>query len=226
MAYVSQWLSLSELLSVVIETNGCSKDQAQADICRALNDGTKFRGKLKKQANGPTRAKNTLRETEDFEPLTGIKPEDLDWENSCPRRPLRVRRGAFWPAGDWELEKIEVSGADLTGRLCIGVGRGEGDRPSREAVCTISRPPPVNSGPTSTATPQTSAAASSARRRGVRPKKFEQVRDGMRNDIQQGRLTLAGLKDMLEKDLEANYGVSRDTARKARRAVLSEFGEN
>jgi len=225
MAYLSQWLSLSELLSAVMEANRCAKDQAQADICRALNDGAKFQGKLKKQANGPMRAK-TILETEDFERLTETKPEDLDWENSYPRKPLRVRRGAFSPAGDWELEKIEVSRADLMDRLCIGGGRGEGDRHSSETACAVSRPAPVGSGPTPAARPQTSAAALSTRRRGVRPKKFEQVRDAVRNGIQQERLTLARLKDMLEKDLEANYGVSRDTARKARRAVLSEFGEN
>ena len=45
----------------------------------------------------------------------------------------------------------------------------------------------------------------------------------MRNDIQHGRYTVAQLENMLEKDLEANYGVSRDTARKARNAVLSEL---
>jgi len=48
----------------------------------------------------------------------------------------------------------------------------------------------------------------------------------MRNDIQQGRLNAAALKNMLEKNLAENYVVSRDTARKARNAVLSEFGEN
>jgi len=48
----------------------------------------------------------------------------------------------------------------------------------------------------------------------------------MRNDIQQGRRTAAELESMLEKSLSAIYGVSRDTARKARKAVLSEFGEN
>jgi DNA-binding GntR family transcriptional regulator len=48
----------------------------------------------------------------------------------------------------------------------------------------------------------------------------------MRNDIQQGKLTAAELAVMLEKNLSANYSVSRDTARKARKAVLSELGEN
>jgi DNA-binding GntR family transcriptional regulator len=45
----------------------------------------------------------------------------------------------------------------------------------------------------------------------------------MRNDIQQGRHTVAELENMLEKNLAAQYGVSRDTVRKARRAVLSEL---
>jgi DNA-binding GntR family transcriptional regulator len=45
----------------------------------------------------------------------------------------------------------------------------------------------------------------------------------MRNDIQRGQLTLANLDNMLEKNLGAKYGVSRDTARRARIAVVSEF---
>jgi DNA-binding GntR family transcriptional regulator len=48
----------------------------------------------------------------------------------------------------------------------------------------------------------------------------------MRDDIQQGRRTVAELKSMLEKHLVGTYGFSRDTVRKARNAVLSEFGEN
>jgi DNA-binding GntR family transcriptional regulator len=48
----------------------------------------------------------------------------------------------------------------------------------------------------------------------------------MRDDIQQGRRPVAELKNMLEKNLQEAYGVSRDTARKARRVVLSEFGED
>lgn len=45
----------------------------------------------------------------------------------------------------------------------------------------------------------------------------------MRNDLQQGRHTVADLEHMLEKNLATNYGVSRDTGRKARNAVLSEL---
>jgi DNA-binding GntR family transcriptional regulator len=45
----------------------------------------------------------------------------------------------------------------------------------------------------------------------------------MRNDLQQGRITVAQLEDMLEKNLATKYGISRDTARRARNAVLSEL---
>ena len=48
----------------------------------------------------------------------------------------------------------------------------------------------------------------------------------MRSDIQQERCTVSELKNMLEKNLSEKYCVSRDTARRARKAVSSEFGEN
>ena len=47
----------------------------------------------------------------------------------------------------------------------------------------------------------------------------------MKNDIRQGRRTVTELSNMREKDLAAEYNVSRDTARKARNAV-SKFVEN
>jgi len=47
----------------------------------------------------------------------------------------------------------------------------------------------------------------------------------MRDDLSQRRRTPAELKNMLEKNLAASYGVSRDTARKARNAVLAEISE-
>jgi Bacterial regulatory proteins, gntR family len=64
------------------------------------------------------------------------------------------------------------------------------------------------------------ADAGSKRRRGRRPEKFERAKEAMKNDIRTGPLTVADLNKMLEKDLAAEYGVSRDTARKARKAVL------
>lgn len=63
------------------------------------------------------------------------------------------------------------------------------------------------------------------RRRGRRPVKREATKEAMRENIRAGRITADGLADMQEKNLEADYGVSRDTARKARDAVLSEMSE-
>jgi hypothetical protein len=61
------------------------------------------------------------------------------------------------------------------------------------------------------------------RQRGKRPIKLEQTKEAMRRDIQAGQMTLAKLTAMLEKELVSKYIVSRNTARKARNAVLSEF---
>ena len=63
----------------------------------------------------------------------------------------------------------------------------------------------------------------SARLRGRKAKKLDQVKGAMREDIRRGQKTPDGLRDMLEKELAAGYGVSRETARKARDAVLSEI---
>ena len=63
----------------------------------------------------------------------------------------------------------------------------------------------------------------SARLRGRKAKKLNQVKAAMTADIRRGQKTPDGLRDMLEKELAAGYGVSRDTARKARDAVLSEM---
>jgi hypothetical protein len=45
----------------------------------------------------------------------------------------------------------------------------------------------------------------------------------MISDIRRGRHTLISLEDMIEKKLAETYGVSRDTARKARNRVLTEL---
>ena len=64
------------------------------------------------------------------------------------------------------------------------------------------------------------------RKRGRRPKKLEQTKEAMMRDIRRGQLTANKLREMLEKELAATYGVSRETARKARDAVMSEIALN
>jgi hypothetical protein len=59
-------------------------------------------------------------------------------------------------------------------------------------------------------------------RRGRKPTKFEQVKQAMRRDLSEG----SELQNMREKELAAKYGVSRDTARKARDAVVPKIVDN
>jgi hypothetical protein len=62
------------------------------------------------------------------------------------------------------------------------------------------------------------APTHSARPRGRRPKKLDQVKEAMRKDIRLGQKTPHGLTDMLEKDLAASYGrQSRHRSQGARR---------
>ena len=223
----SGWLTLSNVSRRV----GRPKEQAQTDLCRAIADRTvKIRCKLKRHTTRHITSKAVL-EGKDFQIPTEIKPEDLDWERSRPLKPWFVRRGSFSATG------ILGSGVDrgLQGRRYESFVRRQGARrdtqhaSSETPATSTSRPAlesqemPVGSGPRSTAGPRKPGAAGPGRRRGARPQKFEQTKDAMRNDIQQGRLTVAQLENMLEKNLATNYGVSRDTARKARNAVLSEL---
>jgi hypothetical protein len=62
-----------------------------------------------------------------------------------------------------------------------------------------------------------------ARPRGRKPKKLDQVKQDMREDIRLERLTAVVLRDMPETNLADRYDVSRDTVRKARDAILSEM---
>src|SRR5262249_29571805 len=60
-----------------------------------------------------------------------------------------------------------------------------------------------------------------AGKRGSKPEKLEATKKQMRNDLANNRYTGMQLREMKEEALAATYGVSRDTARKARDAVLS-----
>jgi hypothetical protein len=231
MAYVSEWESLSDATKRVMAATGRPKDEVQKDLCRAIADRViNIRGKLEKHTTRPMSSSDVL-EGRDFEIPTTLKTEDLDCDRSRPKEAWYVRRGACDPAGYWDLEKIELSRTDVTNALCTAK-QPEGiieHPPSEAGATTRSRPAPAGNpvghdpGPHG---PQSPAASGSARPRGVRPKKFAHASGAMRDDIQQGRRTVAELKSMLEKHLVGTYGFSRDTVRKARNAVLSEFGEN
>ena|SRR5437660_2746845 len=89
--YVSPWERLSDALARVMAATGLPQEQARIDICRALADrAINFRARLKKQASGLT-SKEIL-ERAAFEVEEKIKPEQLDWEQSRPLQPWRIKR--------------------------------------------------------------------------------------------------------------------------------------
>jgi hypothetical protein len=166
----------------------------------------------------------TVLEKEAFQTPTDLKPEDLDWATSRPIKPWFVRRGAHGLHGFWHLARLDLLRIDVNNVLC---GMPASDAPvlntaqrtnrDRSSVEEVGRP--------DTEEARKSIQAGIARHRGRRPIKREATEKAMRLDIQAGRVTWVKLSNMLEKQLSDRYGVSRDVARKARNAVLSEFRE-
>jgi hypothetical protein len=226
--YVSVWERLPDAIRRIM-AGGRPKELAQADLCQAIADGSvNIRCKLQQMHGRRFTSKHEL-ERKDFQIPTEIKPEELDWELSRPVKPWFVRRGCYSPPGHWYLAWIKVCRDDVTKAFCLTKEQDQSaQRAASETPATTSHPAldgqemPVGSNRRSTAKPRTPSPVGPGRRRGARPLKFEQTKEAMRKDIQQGLFTAAYLENMREKDLEAKYRVSRDTARKARKAVLSE----
>jgi hypothetical protein len=118
MAFVSTWEKLSEARSHVMANTGCSREEAEADICRAIADGAVLvRAKLGSRKYGGISA-DTVLDGKAFRIPTSLKPEDLDWQESRPLIPWLVLRGADASHGHWELEWIELFTTDVTNALC------------------------------------------------------------------------------------------------------------
>ena len=81
------------------------------------------------------------------------------------------------------------------------------------------RVPAQSANPTEAPSPP---AASAMRKPGRRPRVFEATVTRMRNDLKDGRTTQQTLANKTEKELQSDYAVSRDTARRARIKVLNE----
>jgi hypothetical protein len=114
--YIPDWLSLSEARQLRI-ASGFSASEAETDICRALREGkirstraferVMFRGhtvdpELFRRMTFKDGNRFRLRAPAD------LMPEDLDWENSRPRRP--------WPLGEGyfaHIARLELSRRDL-----------------------------------------------------------------------------------------------------------------
>ena len=105
MRYPPNWLSLSDARELLI-ASGLSAREAETDICRALREGIRSRRAFERVTfRGHTVAPELFRQmtVQDGNRFrlrvpADLAPEDLDWENSRPRRP--------WPLGEGYLAHI------------------------------------------------------------------------------------------------------------------------
>ena len=145
-------------------------------------------------------------------PLPNAQPNSWD-DTNCEEAFEAVANA--WSSADFNIVMTSIAWIELTPTEFKRWTNKNGYRPTtfwgiEEERLPISASLSAENGP-------------SPRRRGPKPKKLDRVKRDMRRDIEDGELTAEGLQDMAEKNLESTYGVSRDTARKARRAVLSEI---
>jgi hypothetical protein len=152
---------------------------------------------------------------------TGIK---LDWR-AFERRGRRV---SWWFACDITREMIRRAGEPALRRRSFDDPRAVG--PFRHSGPAAPRPSRRASQEWFADADYTGFVPSSREaprgRRGPRSGKRENAAAAMRKDVSEKSLTVASLKAMPEKTLAGRYGVSRDTARKARFDALESFVEN
>jgi hypothetical protein len=210
--YDSIWERLPNAIERIMTLTGLAKDKAQSALCEAIADGVmRFRGQLCRHATRRMTSSSILK-GEHFEIPATFKSADLDWEASRPTKPWVVCRGHFFSLpGHWHLNWLEVMKIDVTERF-------GGQDHTFQTAAQDRLPNAAASDPSNRTN-----VRHPVRRRGRNAKKFNATKIAMLEEIRQGRLTSSGLSNMLEKELSAKYRVSRDTARRARSAVLSEY---
>jgi len=118
MSYVRAWQRLSEVIESILAVAGCSREEAQTEICHAIADRTvKIQGKLRIHTTRRITS-NRILEGKDFLIPDDIKPADLDWGDSRPLTPWPLDRDVFGFPGFWELEWIKLFRTDVTNVLC------------------------------------------------------------------------------------------------------------
>jgi hypothetical protein len=229
MLYESQWWGLTESVTRVTGARGARPDAVQIGICQAISErAIPLRCGLLRRAIDNFCAPGKELNERQIDIPSDLKPEDFDWENSRPKQPWPPHRGTVKPPGLWYMD-IKLFGPDVMKALCPSPDRGgprqnalSGARPDATAATgealADDRDSRLGTGPQERSEPVL------RRRRGRRPYRFEPTVSAMRADVLQGRLSMAKLRNMLEKELVERYGgVSRTVARKARDAVLSEL---
>ena len=142
----------------------------------------------------------------------------LSWDVCCQLMD-RIKKGiinpiriAYQPSGEIDFRRTRIETRDL---LRLASDRRENPRYLRHLQTDIA----VNEQATKKGA---QSPISATRKRGRKPLKFYQTTEAMRSAVQERRLTVGALADKTEAALSKEYGVSRDTARRARNSVLAE----
>ena len=200
------WMTLPEAVTHIRTADRCDKRAARRQLIAALADGLRVLGPLK-----------WGRERDDRLPPFGSTSITTPTDTPPPGRAW-LEAKIRWKAGRVRDDWGEYKPGKWRVLLIL-----------RHSVLRQWQPP----GPTDSPARPDSASGNvvdilGAPKRGRRPERGNQIKDSMRNELREYRLTVQRLNDMKEEELVARFGGSRDTCRKARRAVLSEseFVEN
>jgi hypothetical protein len=197
-----EWMALLEAVTHIRSADNCDENAAREQLIAALADG----------ALGPLRWQ---RERDDKPPLFGftsiVTPTDTPplgraWEKAKIRWKtghVRDDWGGYKP-GKWRI--LLISKYRVV--RCWPVSSPSGPSDKRDnldmsSVVSIDAP-------------------RERRKRGRTPEVSNKVKDSMRRDLREGKLTEQELDKMTEEAMKAQYGASRDICRNARLTVLSE----
>jgi hypothetical protein len=216
----TKWERLGDALTRVMGA-GIPEDEAKQAICDGIADGTvEIRLTVREHKTKPITAPDKVLTRDDVDIPPHIQFHEMDFETSRPFRPWSVKRERIsYLGGYWDIEWIEISRADITKLMLPAPTSDQSVSPPLEDLAT----PTARLGRFDSKTLKRSEAARSARRRGRRPIALPQTIEAIRKAIQERKMSLEQLHAMREKKMASDYGVSRDTARKARNSVLSEF---
>ncbi|MCC8971768.1 hypothetical protein [Bradyrhizobium brasilense] len=146
MTYESKWVSPSAAVEQLVKSTACSQEQAQWGICRALSDGViEIRAHLLKHDSTMQTSRDVVTGTV-LQIPTELKPNDIDWQHSRPKKPWWLSNYPRHHSGLWHLARIEFSSTNVT-RIISPNGatpdaprsekkptRKHRERPSREAA--------------------------------------------------------------------------------------------
>lgn len=129
-----------------------------------------------------------------------LNPDDFDWAKSRPFKKWFIGpvgpENYTWLSG-WEARSISLIELSTSA--------------VREVLCNAEIPSDPH------------YRATNPRNAGRKPTKLEEVTEAIERDFRDRKMTLASLTKMPQKTLAGKYGVSRETACKARNKVLSKI---